>query len=113
MTQPAKVFDPMLQHERTSLAWERTAIAGMVLGLLMTRVGTVIHFGLGVIGIVQVCLAAGMLVWSGKHYEDLHGRLRSGESPAHPEVARLVGIGTTVAIGLATLLTIVHLASGE
>lgn len=112
MTRPTQVFDSKLQHERTSLSWERTAIAGMVLGLLTTRIGARIHPGLGVIGVIEVCLAAALLVWSGRHYEELHGQLRAGESPAHPEVAMLVGVGVSIAIGLATLLTVLHLVAG-
>lgn len=107
---PDQVFDPKLQHERTSLAWERTAVAGLVVGALMTRVGAKTHLLLGAVGLVQVCFSAGLLVWSGRHYEDLHGVLRAGESPTHPAAARLVGLATTVAIGLALLLAVVLLA---
>lgn len=110
MTRPTQVFDQKLQHERTSLAWERTAIAAMAVGLLMTRAGASVHLALGLVGIAHVCCAAGLLVWSGKHYEDLHGTLRAGHSPAHPGIARIVGIGTTVSIGVATLLTVADVA---
>lgn len=111
MMRPHEVFDPKLQHERTSLAWERTAIAGMVLGVLTTRVGGSIHAGLGLVGIVQVLLAAALLVWSGRHYEELHGTLRSGESPTHPRLAKLVGVSASTSIGLATLLTALHIVA--
>jgi uncharacterized membrane protein YidH (DUF202 family) len=112
MTRPAEVFDSKMQHERTSLAWERTAIAAIALGLLMTRAGATVHPGLGLIGIVQVCAGAALLVWSGKHYEELHGTLRAGQTPAHPQIARLVGVWVTVAIGLAIALTVAHLVAG-
>jgi uncharacterized membrane protein YidH (DUF202 family) len=112
MTRPSTVFDPMLQQERTSLAWERTAIAGMAVGLLMARIGAKVHAALGAIGVAVVCLAGALLVWSGKHYEDLHGTLRSGESPARPGMARLLGLGATVVTGLATLLTLTAALTG-
>lgn len=112
MTRPTEVFDDKLQHERTSLAWERTAIAAIALGLLMTRAGATVHPGLGLVGIVQVCSGAALLVWSGRHYEELHGTLRAGQTPAHPEITRLVGIWATIAIGLAIALTVAHLVAG-
>ncbi len=106
---PTAVFDRRLQHERTSLAWERTAFSGMVVGWLMTRLGASIHPFLGGVGLVQVLASAALLVWSGKHYEDLHGPLRAGESPTHRGAAMIVGIGTTVATGVATVLAIVFI----
>lgn len=103
---PEEVFDPLLQQERTSLAWERTAFAGLVVGLLMTRLGASMHLALGAIGIAVVCAAALLLVWTGKHYDDLHVTLRAGDSPVHPRAAMVVGVGATVISGLATVLTI-------
>lgn len=110
---PEQVFDPLLQQERTSLAWERTAFAGLVVGSLMTRVGASMHLLLGAFGILQVCASAALLVWSGRHYEDLHVRLRAGESPAHPRAAMAVGIGATVATGLATALALAFVIAGS
>lgn len=108
---PEQVFDPLLQQERTSLAWERTAFAGLVVGSLMTRVGASVHLLLGAFGILQVCASAALLVWSGRHYEDLHVQLRAGESPTHPRAAMVVGIGATVATGLATALAVVFIVT--
>lgn len=108
---PTQVFDTRLQHERTSLAWERTAFSGLVVGALMTRVGATMHLALGGLGIAVVCLSAGLLVWSGRHYEQLHDTLRSGESPTHPTAARAVGLGATAVTGVATLLAIALVAS--
>ena len=51
-----------------------------------------------------MCASAALLLWAGRHYEDLHGTLRAGESPVHPRAAALVGIGATVATLLATAL---------
>jgi uncharacterized membrane protein YidH (DUF202 family) len=110
---PDTVFDPLFQHERTALAWERTAISGMVVGALMTRVGVTIHVALGALGLAQVCASAALLVWAGRHYEDLHGVLRSGDSPAHPTGAALVGIGATLTTVLATLLAAVAVATQD
>lgn len=110
---PDTVFDPLFQHERTALAWERTAISGIVVGALMTRVGVSIHVLLGGVGLAKVCASAALLIWAGRHYEDLHVTLRAGDSPAHPAAAALVGIGATVATILATILAVVASATPD
>lgn len=104
---PDQVFDPGLQHERTALAWERTAIASMVAGVLLARyaAGTV-HFAIAFVGIAWVVVGALVLVWSGRHYDDLHGPLRGGESPVHPTAARIVGLGTIVFTGFGLVLSV-------
>lgn len=111
MSRPDSVFDAGLQHERTALAWERTAIAVMVAGVLLARYAAeTVHFTIAFVGIGQVVVGAALLVWSGRHYEDLHGPLRAGASPVHPTAARLVGIATVVFSGfgltLALLITL-------
>ena len=88
------------------MAWERTAFSGMAVGLLMTRVGATVHPALGFLGVVQVCASAALLLWTGKHYRELHGRLRAGEPATQPAAVAAVGIGTTVATALATVLAV-------
>ncbi len=105
---PREVFDRGLQHERTSLAWERTAIAMMVAGVLLARYAAQsLHLVFAFIGFGEVLAGAAVLLWSGQHYENLHGRLRLGESPVHTTAARLVGIGSITFTGLATALAVV------
>lgn len=105
---PGSVFDQGLQHERTALAWERTAIASMVAGVLFARyVAEALHDGFAALGVAQVVLGSLVLVWSADHYEDLHGPLRAGESPVHPGAARVVGLGTIVFTGAALTLAVV------
>lgn len=101
---PDSVFDDMLQHERTTLAWERTAFSVLVVGALMARVGGPVHPLLGAVGLLVAVAGAGLLIWTGRHYEELHGPLRQGDSPVHPKAVAVVGIGATVATVAATLV---------
>jgi uncharacterized membrane protein YidH (DUF202 family) len=104
---PGGVFDPGLQHERTTLAWERTAIAGMVGGTLLARYAAVeLDPVWASVGIGVVVLGAVLLVWAGRHYDDLHGPLRRGENPAHPAAVRLVGLATIAFTAVALLLAL-------
>lgn len=105
---PEQVFDEGLQHERTALAWERTAVATMVAGALLARWATEDAAPLfGILGIIQVAFGAGLLAWAGRHYDDLHGPLRAGDSPVHPSAVRVVGAVTTVTIGVALVFATV------
>ncbi len=99
----------MLQHERTALAWERTAIATMVAGLLFSRQATTIHVSLAALGIAQVVLGGLVLIWAGRHYDDLHAPLRAGQSPVHPDAARLVGLTAIGFTGAALIITVLSL----
>lgn len=106
---PQRVFDEGLQHERTALAWERTSIAVVIAGVLLARYAAEsVHDAIAVVGGVQVLFGAGLLVWSGRHYDELHGPLRAGASPVHPRATRLVGAATVVftagALALAVLI---------
>lgn len=102
---PGKVFDAGLQHERTALAWERTAVAVMVAGVLLARYAAqTVHYSIAFVGIAQVVLGALLLVWTGRHYDDLHGPLRDGASPVHPAAARVVGLATVVFSGFGLVL---------
>lgn len=105
---PTTVFDPGLQHERTALAWERTAIASMVAGVLMARYASEsLHFAFAFIGLAQVVVGAAVLLWSARHYDDLHGPLRAGETPIHPTATQVVGIGAIVFTGSGLALAVI------
>lgn len=104
---PASVFDRGLQHERTALAWERTAISTMVAGLLLSRYAAQsLTTWLAAPGIAQVVLGGALLLWAARHYDDLHGPLRQGESPVHPSAARVVGLSTVAFTGIGTVLAV-------
>lgn len=105
---PTTVFDSGLQHERTSLAWERTSISIMVAGLLLSRYAAIEGFWLlagG--GMAQVTFGAVLLVWSGTHYEDLHGPLRVGADVVHPAAARWVGLATIAGTGAGLIAALI------
>ena len=103
---PDRVFDRMLQHERTALAWERTAVAVMVTGVLFARQAATINASLAALGIAQVVLGGVVLIWAGKHYDDLHAPLRAGQSPVNPRAARIVGLTSVAFIGAALIVTV-------
>lgn len=105
---PTERFDVGLQHERTALAWERTAISTMVAGVIFARYAAgAAHPGFAVAGLLQVAAGAAVLVWAGWHYDELHGPLRSGTSVVHPRAARFVGLSTVAFSGVALALALV------
>lgn len=105
---PVTSFDSGLQHERTALAWERTAIAMMVAGLVLSRFAAIHEFWVfAAVGLLQTVFGAALLVWAGARYEDLHGPLRQGVDIVHPRATRVVGIVTVATIGLGLVLALV------
>ena len=105
---PIQVFDAGLQHERTSLAWERTAISMMVAGLVLSRFAATEDFWLlAAGGMSQVVFGAVLLVWSGSHYEELHGVLRNGTDVVHPSATRWVGLATIAGTGAGLIAAVV------
>lgn len=108
MSRPPTNFDKGLQHERTALAWERTAISLMVAGVVLGRFAAVEAFwAAAVVGLAIVVIGGGLLVWAGSHYDDLHGILRAGSSVVYPTVVRLIGLTTVTVTATALLLGIV------
>lgn len=100
-------FDPALQHERTSLAWERTAIAIMVSGMLLARYAAQDTFaGLAVVGLLQTVFGAAVLVWSGRRYDDLHGPLHRGANISQATALRWIGFTTIAFAGTALALAV-------
>lgn len=110
---PERSFDVGLQHERTAMAWERTAISTMVAGTLLARwAAQDAALAFATIGVVQVAFGGALLAWTGTHYDDLHGPLRDGVNPTSPTATRIVGLATTAGIGAALALAIVVALSG-
>lgn len=104
---PDSHFDRGLQHERTALAWERTAISAMVAGVLLGRYGAEdAHFTIALVGVLQVAIGGGLLVWTGFHYDELHGPLRAGSSVVHPGAARIIGLTTVIFTAFSLLLAV-------
>lgn len=105
---PSSTFDVGLQHERTALAWERTAVAAMVAGVVLGRfAASEALWPFAVLGMVQTAGGGALLVWAGTHYDDLHGPLRAGSGVVHPTAARLVGAATVVATFVALVVGVV------
>jgi uncharacterized membrane protein YidH (DUF202 family) len=87
-----------LQHERTALAWERTAIALMLAGILLARFTAKDgHVSLSAIGLCVTVFGGAVLVWAGAHHDTLHGPLRDGDPVVHPTATRTIGIVTVLA----------------
>lgn len=101
-----------LQSERTALAWERTAIAMMVTGVLLARYSAgAARPALAATGLCQTLGGAALLVWAGAHYADLHDPISEGESIVHPLAVRLVGLATVAFSGCALALLAVTVAT--
>ena len=104
---PSEVFDVGVQHERTAMAWERTAISMLANGVLLARYAAdSAHWTIASIGFAQTVAGSGILLWAGFHYDQLHGPLREGESVVHPTSARIVGALAVLSIGAALTLAI-------
>ena len=105
---PTDHFDAGLQHERTALAWERTAVATMVAGTILARYAiTSDLFFIAFLGVVQVAYGGLMMAWTGIHYDELHGPLRGGDPVVHPTATRWVG-RATILFSLAAITTAVY-----
>jgi uncharacterized membrane protein YidH (DUF202 family) len=104
---PETSFDGGLQHERTALAWERTAVAMMVAGVILGRFAAIHEYwAFAALGLAQTAFGGGLLVWAGAHYENLHGPLRDGDDVVHPMAARVVGMVTVATIGAGLAMSV-------
>jgi putative membrane protein len=104
---PDAVFDEGLQHERTALAWERTAVATMVAGVVLSRFAAIHEYWVfAALGLLQTAFGGGLLVWAAAHYDDLHGTLRAGDDVVYPRATAIVGMATVVSVGVALLMAV-------
>lgn len=103
---------PGLQPERTALAWERTAIASMVAGVLLARyAATSNHLAFALAGILQVAASGSLLVWSSSRYFERTGPIESGAELVHPGATRIVGLATIAFSGLSLALALILVAT--
>lgn len=103
---PHNVIGGGLQHERTALAWERTAIAMMVAGVVLARYAAEsVHFTLGLFGVAQTAAGGLLLAWAGRNNEKLHSIATPPSAVPQLALTRLVGAGTVVFTGVALLLS--------
>ncbi|MDH3226603.1 MAG: DUF202 domain-containing protein [Thermoleophilia bacterium] len=104
-SRPEGEFEAGLQHERTSLAWERVAVSMMIVGILLARFAAVDgHLAIAGVGLLQTVFGGGVLVWAGWNYEELHGPRGPHLGLARPGAAHLVGASTVAFTGTVLLL---------
>lgn len=97
MTSPGEVWDAGLQPERTGLAWERTALAFLGLGLAVPRLAWPV-LGPWAIAPAAVILAGALALFVAGHrrYRHTHGaltgagQLRDGRLPLLATLVALV-----------------------
>lgn len=105
------VVDPGLQQERTALAWERTAIAVMVSGVLLARsAANTAHWTIALAGLLQTVIGGAILIWAGVHYIELRGPLLEGSDVVHPTATRVVGLSTVAFASIALTFAVIELA---
>ena len=103
---PRQLFDGAVQHERTALAWERTAVALMVAGALVLNRGAEIEQAWAeVMGLTTVTAAAMILLWAARRYEALHRALRAGTDVTSPVmIASAALLSSVLAAGALVLV---------
>lgn len=108
--EPDSVLDIGLQHERTALAWDRTALALMVVGALVIRSVRELGWLWGLPGYLTVAIG-GVVLWLGsRHGRRQQADLRAGASPVRPRLVLLVGV---VAVGISLVALVLVLVLGE
>lgn len=113
LTRPTNAIGGGLQHERTALAWERTAIAMMVAGVVLTRYAAgSLHFTIGFFGVAQTAAGGLLLAWAGRHDEQLHSFATPPSAVPQLVLTRLIGGTTVVFTGVALILAVLIVALG-
>lgn len=97
-----------LQHERTALAWERTAISMMVAGLILARYASIdANYVVGSAGIFQTAAGGLLLVWAGRNNQMLHDPDMPASAVPQVTLTRLIGAGTVLFTGASLTLAVI------
>ncbi len=89
-----------LQRERTSLSWDRTGVAFMIVGALLLRGAGPPYLRVGhVPGLLTIALGAALVASASRFFSP------DVEPVARPWLIRLVGVATT-AVSIAALVTV-------
>lgn len=101
------MFDEGLQQERTALAWDRTALAMIVSGLVYARaVGAPYVRPAQLPVVVALLVGSAMLVLGARRYTDLHATLRADRPVERVPYVRAVWLATVV-VGVASTVAVV------
>lgn len=99
----SRADDPALAHERTALAWQRSAFA--LLTLAGTALATAAHRDELVLGLPAALVLAAVGLTVLRHGRRLYtARLGGRAGIADPSGVRLIALATAVAAALAALL---------
>lgn len=105
---PANSVGGGLQHERTTLAWERTSIAMMVSGVALAKYVTKdAHPFLSATGVAQIAGGGLLLFWASRNSEMLHNPELPASAVPQVGLTRLIGMTTTLFIGSALVLALI------
>jgi hypothetical protein len=96
-------IDPMLQSERTAMAWQRTALGVGGIGALLLHSGVAVAAVLGGLGLVAAVV---LLVVTERRYERIVAHVSAGRRASSPALVRTVSVAT-VALAAGALVLVV------
>jgi uncharacterized membrane protein YidH (DUF202 family) len=96
------LWDPGLQHERTTLAWTRTALAFVVVSLLEARLAQSVGLLAVALALAGMVLAAGLVAQQASRHRRRHNLLKAG-SPVSAPLAVLGATMLTVVLAAASI----------
>jgi uncharacterized membrane protein YidH (DUF202 family) len=96
-------IDPMLQSERTAMAWQRTALGVGAIGAVLVHSGS---FFSAVVGALGLIVALALLVLTERRYERIMRKVQGGEPASHPALM-LAMSAVVVLLAIAALALVV------
>ena len=100
---PERSIDPMLQSERTAMAWQRTALGVGGIGAALLHSGILVTVVIGAVGLVS---ALTLLVVTERRYEHIVERVQGGRPPSSPALMRIMS-ATVVLLAVGALTVVV------